>query len=48
MEELKFEQVEEVNGGVIPLLIIAAKAAGAGLASGTAAYGLFFAVRNSN
>jgi len=49
MKELNSVEKQQVNGGilVVPLLVIAAKGFGAGLAAGTAAYGLYFAARNS-
>jgi len=47
MRELNKVELNQVNGGVIPLLIIAGKGFAAGFALGATAFGLYFAARAS-
>jgi len=47
MRELNTNEIQAVNGGIVPLLIVAAKGFAAGFGFAAAAYGLYFAVRNS-
>ena len=45
MRELSQKEINNVNGGIIPLVMIAAKGFAAGFGLGAAAFGLYFAAR---
>ncbi|MBL4832045.1 MAG: class IIb bacteriocin, lactobin A/cerein 7B family [Aliivibrio sp.] len=47
MRELNKEEINNVNGGIIPLLIIAAKGFAVGFGIGATAFGLYFAARSA-
>ena len=45
MKELNSFEIQQVNGGFIPLLILAGKGVATGIGLGATAYGLYFAAR---
>lgn len=45
MKDLTIKETQNIHGGVIPLVIVAGKAFAAGFGLGSAAFGLYFAVK---
>jgi lactobin A/cerein 7B family class IIb bacteriocin len=48
MAEMSSNDISRVNGGVVPLVILAAKGFGAGFGAGAAAFTLYFTIHNQN
>lgn len=45
MQVLNSQEIQSINGGVLPLVIVAGKAFAAGFGLGAAAFGLYFSVK---